>query len=415
MHRSVDTPVPVMDSNDAARLKQLEALTFFNSLAFGVVVPVLYYMIALPHAGWIAILFIVEITGRFVGRPICDLACRKLRNGPALATLQLLNVVSYFLLATVGYLRPSQTIGFALIYVSRALGSVASAPLPSVRLTTPDQRGTDGSLWAIHGFLFGCVLTILLGNRQPIPDSILQTGGLLIPGMAAAMLSLLAAAVASQVPGENAPMESPVADPVQVPMLQAAIAMAVMLACESAFSMILCVLPLTTKEILAFTPGRLALFFVCLSGVSSYATRFISRRNTSPAIVQSAAMLVSAVGLAGCSTALWLSWRYPDQIQIAYRTMFIAGLVAAAGHGLLRFSLPWAKVQATEMFPARWRMLAINGSLAAASILSVLFVSRIWELHERASLAAGGVVLLVALPLGIGLAFQSSRRTTLSA
>ena len=265
-------------------------------------------------------------------------------------------------------------------------------------------------LSAQQGFGFGCVLTLLLGNHKPVADSILQTGGLLVPGVAAMGLSLFTAAAASQAV-EDSPVETPVVQTSRGP--SGVLALAVMLACESAFAMILCVLPLTTKEILAFTPATLALFLACLAFVSVSIARFILGRNFSRAFMLNLGIFLASVGLVGLSTALWVSWQYqyPHHVLMAYRTMFGAGLVTAAGHGMLRITLPDVRDKAMTLFPPKSRGLSIDGLTAGVAILSVLFVGRIWELHERAALAAGGAVLLAALPLAIVLTFLQRRET----
>lgn len=370
-----------------------QRIIFLNALAFGIVAPLLYFMIALPDVKWIARLLVVDSLGRICGRPIANALNEKLGIGKAQGSLEAINVLGYLLLVVVGYLRPAQTPAFVLIYLSRFPGAFVSSNLPAVRLISSNPQGIT---IAQLGFAIGCAITAAIGNYHFLPDSIVVTGGLMMPAILAAAVSAISAIFAfsqSRSGRSEGALFGATEDILSTTPWLSANAAWILIACEAAYGMLFCVLPLTTREICDFSPMTTAIYFACFALLSVVVTRLTksSPRSTMALI---AGIILSSIGFIGISVALGLSWRYSNPNRQLHGTIaaWIAGAIGAIGHGLLRASLPSVRKTLPNKF--HW----VSPAVAA---LAALTVCRLWADHERSAFAIPAVIMLTSLPCAL--------------
>jgi len=404
-------------------LSKPQLIHFLNALAFGAVAPLLYFMIALPDSKWIGLLLVVDSAGRILGLPLHKQCSRKLGAKPVLIGSQLINVLGYALICLVGVHRlpppttdnagivippPGEHLAFAIIYCARFLGAIASAGLPAVRFVSPEAGESPGCrerFLSQIGFALGCLLTSAIGNYHFLPHSILQTGGFLVPGTIAVGISLISVGIGF--PGafgsEPAPRQQL---PVPATHLQRLFAMGILLACEFAFGMILCTLPLTDREICSFSPTMTALYFAFVLIISVGVAKFTQRRSKL-SIPLNLGIVFCAIGFAGFATALWLSWRFEatNGSAIAFWVMWAAAVPTAIGHGLLRAALPRVRDKLSGA-------MGLDLFFVAVSAIAAIFNASIWAAHERSSLALAAAIMIAALPLAVVISIFEARKNS---
>jgi hypothetical protein len=348
---------------------------------------------------WIALLLVVDSLGRICGQPFI----KWIKPGVG----ESLNVLGYLLLAAAGLVHLPQMQAFALIYASRFFGAIASANFPSVRLITP---GKGGISIAQIGFGIGCLMTATIGNYHFLPGSILLTHGLVVPGIIAAAVSAVSAVLAFtespgdlySVKGSSGVVESITNEQTPTSFFSVFLAACVLLACEAAFGIVFCVLPLTTREICAFSPLITAIYFAVFA-LLSVGVMQLTRSLPRSTITLIAGIIFSSVGFLGISVALKLSWSETDTRAQLHGIIgaWISGAIGAVGHGLLRASLPSVR-----------RQVRFNTDWVAPIIAAVgaVFISRLWVAHERSTFAIPAAILLTALPTAFLLMLIPSRK-----
>jgi MFS family permease len=362
---------------------------FLNALCLGIVCPLLYYMIELPDAIWIGLLFAVNSGARLLGRPILDRLEQRIGLTRVLALGQMIAAIGYGVLALAGGTHLPHTYG--LIYLAVFLVGWSTANIPSAVSFTQGMGSSLFSNWriAVIGAAAGCALSaifshwLLVKNVMPMTD-------LVYAGFAAAGVSVCGAILAA------CGFAIPHAQTREAASGQNQLSAFIILATEAAFFMGICSSPLMQWETYWFHPGPMALLFAIVAMISVGSTTIELPAKTSAQL----GLFFSAIGFFGLTTALWLSWvNHPfNGMRVGPWVICISGIPVGIGHGLLRRAFANSGSVTLE----RWGTVVI----AAAA----LFTTHIWAVHERDSIAipgviavAAGVMMLVKKPVGSGI------------
>jgi len=378
-------------------------------LAFGAVLPLLYYIIIiLPDAIWIGLLFAVDALGRILGGALIERLQNHLGTKPSLILTQAIMILSYVLLCAIGHFQITHTAAITVVYVSRFIGSFATTGFPSAgslfQRISPRFTAPRAGLLTMIGFIAGCALA-MPGNGQRVLISIFETGGLTRAAEFAALISCIALLIACWMPTigeESGSADGPACAFNSTPGL------ALTLLCEAAFGMTLCVLPLMARKTYFFTPTNIAMLLGGAALVSQTVRGLARRVSETPGtlMLTNLGILCAGLGFAGFVTALKLSWvsswhSHPmDGMKIGYWLVWISSLPAAIGHGLLRASLPSILIKSGETPRHPQAVLRFDQLCAMICGVSALLAAAMWLGHERSSFAIPGLLTALALPLG---------------
>jgi MFS family permease len=358
--------------------KTPSTVVFLNALCIGIVCPLLYYIIELPDAIWIGVLFALNAAARLLGRPMLDRLERRMGLPRVLAMGQLIAAIGYGVLVIAGGTHLSHHMALGLIDLAVLLVGFSTANIPSPVSFT---RGMGGSLHsaakvAVIGATTGCAISAIF-SQWVLRDNLMPMSDLFYGGIAAAGISACASALAIGLAERHDLIREAASgqNSAGVPII--------ILVAEAAFFMGICSSPLMQWETYWFHPAPMALLFGCVAMISVITSSLVRLNEKTAAQL---GLFISAIGFFGLTTALWLSWvNHPfDGMRIGPWVICISGIPIGIGHGLLRSA--FANLNFANL--DRWGAITI----AAAA----LFTTHIWAIHERDSIAIPGVIALMA-------------------
>ena len=383
-----------------AGLSPCVLVIFLNGLAFGMVVPLLYYIADLSDGTPIGILIACHAVGRLAGR----LAIRLARpNVPRLWIhwiWQAIAIVACTLLAMAGHLHVARLGTLSVLYCASLLAGFALSRFPAFPLLFPqNQRKDSAGTPLLIGFISGCAIGAIPASHWQAVTFILSAGIQTVPALCAAGICLLAALLcpdwqesrptSKQTPGSNSNLIG----------CTSPNRLAVVLACEAAFAITVCVQPLVGWESYAIAPAGIALSFV-LAGCISIAVHALGMHLTEAGRWSSRASLCTgliflaagSVAFTGCCT--FSRSIQPNVLFTGHILFWVGGILTGVSLGML---------QATSVVEGNWPKPPRNDSLALdcmkALVVSAaaLIASCLFAAHERTSfmlpavLAGGGI------------------------